>query len=222
MSDLLEGRVDLHSFKGLAACGGFSYGDVLGAGGGWASSVLFHARAKDAFEEFFARSDTFTLGVCNGCQMMSRLKSLVPGADAWPRFVRNRSEQFEARVSTVKIEKSPSIFFAGMEGSLLPIVVAHGEGLVEASQAQLQALEGGLVAARFVDHFGAPTERYPLNPNGSVKGITAVTTPDGRAMIIMPHPERVFRTVQSSWRPRGLGEDGPWLRMFRNARVWVG
>lgn len=224
MSDVLEGRVSLTDFKGLAACGGFSYGDVLGAGGGWARSALFHPRASDVFRAFFARSDTFSLGVCNGCQMMSNLASLVPGADAWPRFVRNTSEQFEARLSMLRVERSPSLFFAGMEGSVLPVAVAHGEGRVEhASREQAAALEAsGLVAARFVDASGQPTERYPLNPNGSKGGVTAVTTPDGRATILMPHPERVFRTVQLSWRPRGWGEDSPWLRFFRNARAWVG
>ncbi len=216
MSDLLEGRFDLSSFKGIAACGGFSYGDVLGAGGGWAKSVLFHTRARSAFEAFFKRTDTFTLGVCNGCQMMSQLKDLIPGAESWPRFVRNRSEQFEARLSTVKIEKSPSIFFKGMEGSILPIAVAHGEGRVE-----LQSDAPLLVAARFVDHNGAATERFPLNPNGSKDGVTAITTPDGRATILMPHPERVIRTAQLSWHPKEWGNDSPWLHFFENARDWV-
>jgi phosphoribosylformylglycinamidine synthase len=224
MSDLLEGRVALAEFTGLVACGGFSYGDVLGAGGGWAKSALFHPKAHDAFLAFFARPDTFTLGVCNGCQMLSHLASLVPGAAAWPRFVRNTSEQFEARLSMVRVEESPSLFFRGMAGSVLPVAVAHGEGRVEfADDAQARALQSqGLVAARFVDHRGQPTERYPLNPNGSTGGITAVTTPDGRATILMPHPERVFRTVQLSWHPKGWGEDSPWMRFFRNARVWVG
>jgi phosphoribosylformylglycinamidine synthase len=217
MSDLLEGRFDLSSFKGIAACGGFSYGDVLGAGGGWAKSVLFHARARSAFEAFFKRTDTFTLGVCNGCQMMSQLKDLIPGAESWPRFVRNRSEQFEARLSMVKIEKSPSIFFKGMEGSILPIAVAHGEGRVE-----LQSDAPLLVAARFVDHNGAATERFPLNPNGSKDGVTAITTPDGRATILMPHPERVIRTAQLSWHPKEWGNDSPWLHFFETARDWVG
>jgi phosphoribosylformylglycinamidine synthase len=222
MSDLLEGRLSLEGFRGLAACGGFSYGDVLGAGGGWAKSILLHPRVRDGFEAFFRRSDTFTLGVCNGCQMVAQLKGLIPGAEAWPRFVRNKSEQFEARVAMVRLEKTPSLFFAGMEGSVLPVAVAHGEGLVEvASPAQLTTLQP-LVAARYVDHLGAPTERYPLNPNGSAGGVTAVTSTDGRATILMPHPERVFRSVQYSWRPKGWGDDGPWLRFFRNARAWVG
>jgi phosphoribosylformylglycinamidine synthase len=224
MSDILEGRVALADFKGLAACGGFSYGDVLGAGGGWAKSALFHPKARDAFHAFFARQDTFTLGVCNGCQMMSNLSELVPGATNWPRFVRNTSEQFEARLALLRIEDSPSLFFKGMAGSVLPVAVSHGEGRVEVRDlAQLEALESaGLVAARYVDHHGQPTERYPLNPNGSTGGITAVTTPDGRATILMPHPERVFRTVQLSWHPKGWGEDSPWMRFFRNARAWVG
>ncbi len=215
MSDLLEGRVELSSFRGLAACGGFSYGDVLGAGGGWAKSVLFHPRTREAFRAFFHRPDTFTLGVCNGCQMMAQLKDLVPGAEAWPRFVRNRSEQFEARLAMVKIEKSPSLFFAGMEGSVLPVAVSHGEGRVE-----LAGSDAFTVSARFVDGSGAPTERYPLNPNGSKAGVTALTTPDGRATILMPHPERVIRSAQLSWHPKAWGDDSPWLRFFENARSW--
>ncbi|MBL8911099.1 MAG: phosphoribosylformylglycinamidine synthase [Archangium sp.] len=215
MSDLLEGRVQLSSFRGLAACGGFSYGDVLGAGGGWAKSALFHGPVREQFAAFFTRKDTFTLGVCNGCQMMSQLKDLIPGADAWPRFVRNRSEQFEARLSMVRVEKSPSLFFAGMEGSVLPIAVAHGEGRVEG---------GGdfVVSARFVDAKGEMTEHYPMNPNGSLGGVTALTTPDGRATILMPHPERVIRTAALSWHPREWGHDSPWLRFFDNAREWCG
>ncbi|HEX5656389.1 MAG TPA: phosphoribosylformylglycinamidine synthase [Polyangiales bacterium] len=215
MSDLLEGRVDLASFKGLAACGGFSYGDVLGAGQGWAKSILFHAGARDAFQAFFARPDTFALGVCNGCQMMSALHELIPGAESWPRFVRNRSESFEARVSLVRIERSPSILFAGMEGSILPIAVAHGEG-----RAELQG--NALVSARFVDHRGEPTERYPQNPNGSPEGVCALTTPDGRITIMMPHPERVTRALNHSWHPSEWSDASPWMRLFRNARVWLG
>ena len=223
MSDLLEGRVGLDGFQGLAACGGFSYGDVLGAGEGWAKSALFHERARAEFARFFARAETFALGVCNGCQMMSNLRELIPGTEAWPRFVRNRSEQFEARLSLVRIEPGPSVLLAGMAGSLLPIAVAHGEGRAEfADAAQQAALErAGLVAARFVDPRGQPTQRYPHNPNGSPDGITAVTTPDGRVTALMPHPERVFRTVQLSWHPAGLGEDSPWMRLFRNARAFV-
>jgi phosphoribosylformylglycinamidine synthase len=223
MSDVLEGRVDLTDCVGLAACGGFSYGDVLGAGGGWAKSALFHARARDVFRRFFERQGTFTLGVCNGCQMLSLLKGLIPGAELWPRFVKNRSEQFEARVCSVRVEHSPSVLLSGLAGALLPIAVAHGEGRVLAEPQALAALQGSrLVAARYVDHLGQPTERYPLNPNGSPGGITAVTTPDGRATLFMPHPERVFRAVQWSWRPPGLEGDSPWMRLFHNARAFVG
>ena len=220
MTDLLTGRVTLEGFKGLAAAGGFSYGDVLGAGGGWAKTILFNERLSEMFGEFFARPDTFSLGVCNGCQMLSRLKSLIPGAEAWPKFVRNRSEQFEARLVQVKIEESPSIFFAGMAGSSMPIVNSHGEGRVEWYRPEDAAK--ALVAARYVDSRGVPTETYPLNPNGSVGGVTSLTTTDGRATIIMPHPERTHRSVQMSWHPRAMGELSPWMRMFENARIWVG
>jgi phosphoribosylformylglycinamidine synthase len=223
MSDILAGRIELAGFRGVAACGGFSYGDVLGAGEGWAKSILYSPRARAEFERFFARKDTFTLGVCNGCQMVSNLKEIIPGAEAWPRFVRNRSEQFEARLAQVSIEPSPSVLLAGMAGSLLPIAVAHGEGRAEFQTPDKQANldRSGLIAARFVDHHGRPTEHYPENPNGSARGITAITTPDGRATIIMPHPERVFRNVQLSWRPDQAGDDSPWMRLFRNARVFV-
>ncbi len=220
MSDILSGRVSLKDYKGLAACGGFSYGDVLGAGGGWAASILHNARARDEFEAFFHRSDTFALGVCNGCQMMSRLSSIIPGAEDWPRFERNLSEQFEARFVMVEVPENPSILFAGMAGSRMPIVVAHGEGrAVFASEAQRKR---ALTCLRYVDNRGRATERYPFNPNGSPRGITGVTTADGRFTIMMPHPERVFRAIQHSWRPDDWGEDGPWLRLFRNARVWLG
>jgi phosphoribosylformylglycinamidine synthase len=226
MTDVLSGTVDLQSFRGIAACGGFSYGDVLGAGEGWAKSILFNARAREAFAGFFGRPDSFTLGVCNGCQMVSNLKELIPGAERWPRFVRNRSEQFEARLALVSIEKSDSIFFQGMEGSRLPIAVAHGEGRAEfGADGDREALERrGAVAARFVDHRGRPTEHYPENPNGAPGGITALTAAGGRVMIIMPHPERVFRNVQLSWHPREWNavDDSPWMRLFRNARAWVG
>jgi phosphoribosylformylglycinamidine synthase len=224
MTDLIAGRARLSDFRGLIACGGFSYGDVLGAGEGWAKSILFQSQLRDAFTEFFARSETFTLGVCNGCQMMAALKSIIPGTEHWPRFVRNRSEQFEARTSLVEIVKSPSVLFAGMAGSRMPIAVAHGEGYAEFVSAQHLAAfsQAGLTAMRFVDNSGSPTQRYPANPNGSPQGITGITTPDGRATLLMPHPERVFRTVQQSWRPDGWGEDSPWMRLFRNARVWVG
>jgi phosphoribosylformylglycinamidine synthase len=224
MSDILEGRVDLASFRGLAACGGFSYGDVLGAGEGWAKSILFNPRARDVFSAFFARSDTFTLGVCNGCQMLSNLRTLIPGAAHFPRFVRNRSEQFEARVSLVRIEPSPSIVFAGMVGSILPIAVAHGEGRAElSSDAALRELDqSGLIAGRYVDNHGEVSARYPANPNGSPHGIAMVSSADGRVTLTMPHPERVFRAVQNSWRPSTWQEDGPFMRLFRNARVWLG
>lgn len=220
MSDILSGRVGLSDFKGAVACGGFSYGDVLGAGKGWARTILFNPRARDAFSAFFGRADTFALGVCNGCQMMSALKSLIPGAEAWPRFERNRVEQFEARFVEVDLPVSPSLFFDGMAGSRLPVVVAHGEGRAEFDSAEQQ--EAALVAMRFVDYAGEVSESYPANPNGSPLGLTGVTTADGRFTIMMPHPERVFRTVQMSWHPDELGEDSPWMRMFRNARRWVG
>jgi phosphoribosylformylglycinamidine synthase len=220
MSDLIAGRMSLASFKGYAACGGFSYGDVLGGGQGWAKSILFNARARKEFEAFFARADTFALGICNGCQMMAALKEIVPGAQHWPSFERNRSEQFEARLVMVEIAESPSIFFRGMAGSRIPSVTAHGEGRAQfGSEADRR---NAIVAARFVDNRGKPTEIYPLNPNGSPEGITGLTTADGRFTILMEHPERVFRTVQMSWAPDGAGEDSPWMRMFRNARVWVG
>lgn len=225
MTDILSGRVSLKDFRGLVACGGFSYGDVLGAGEGWAKSVLFNSRARDEFSAFFARPDTFALGVCNGCQMMSNLHSIIPGAEGWPRFVQNQSERFEARVASLLIEKSPSVLFAGMEGSVLPIAVAHGEGFTEFPSADAAAKfsASGLVAARYVDNHHRPTEHYPLNPNGSPFGTTAITTCDGRVTLMMPHPERVFRVVQQSWAPKSWkGEDAPWLRLFRNARAWVG
>jgi phosphoribosylformylglycinamidine synthase len=222
MSDIIAGRASLAGFKGFAACGGFSYGDVLGAGEGWAKSILFNPRARAEFEAFFARGDSFALGVCNGCQMMSNLHEIIPGAGHWPHFVRNRSEQFEARFVMVEVPESPSLFFQGMAGSRMPVATAHGEGYAEfSSPAQLEAARG-LVALRYVDNRGDLTETYPLNPNGSPGGITGLTTADGRFTILMPHPERVFRAVQHSWRPDGWGEDGPWMRMFRNARKWVG
>ncbi len=220
MSDIIEGRTNLTDFKGFAACGGFSYGDVLGAGEGWAKSILFNPRARNEFTAFFKRADSFALGVCNGCQMMSNLHEIIPGSAGWPHFVRNKSEQFEARFATVEIMPSPSLFFAGMAGSRLPIAVAHGEGYTEFANAAQRA--DAVVALRFVDNRGKPTEIYPFNPNGSPGGITGLTTPDGRFTVLMPHPERVFRTVQNSWHPPEWGEDGPWLRMFRNARKWVG
>jgi len=224
MSDIVDGRVALSGFKGLAACGGFSYGDVLGAGEGWAKSILFNSRARDEFAAFFERGDSFALGVCNGCQMMSNLRELIPGASLWPHFVRNLSEQYEARVCRVQIPDNPSLFFRDMTGSMLPIVVAHGEGRAEfRSEEQIQqVILDKQVALCFVDNHGELARTYPANPNGSPHGITGLTTVDGRFTILMPHPERVFRTVANSWHPQEWGEDGPWLRMFRNARVWVG
>jgi phosphoribosylformylglycinamidine synthase len=222
MSDVIAGRVSLAGFKGFAACGGFSYGDVLGGGQGWAKSILFNATARREFERFFARADTFALGSCNGCQMMAALKGLIPGAGHWPAFLRNRSEQFEARFVMVEIPDSPSILFRGMAGSRMPIATAHGEGRAAFAQPEDQARAAPLVCMRYVDNRGKVTETYPLNPNGSPAGITGLTTPDGRFTIVMPHPERVFRSVQMSWAPDAAGEDSPWMRIFRNARAWVG
>jgi phosphoribosylformylglycinamidine synthase len=222
MSDIIAGRARLADFAGLAACGGFSYGDVLGAGEGWAKSILFNSRARAEFEAFFGRPDTFALGSCNGCQMMGNLTSIIPGAQDWPHFERNLSEQYEARLTLVEIVRSPSIFFAGMHGSRIPIVTAHGEGKATFRDKEHFQRSQPLVAARYVDNRGAPSEVYPYNPNGSPQGVTSFTTPDGRFTVIMPHPERVFRTVAMSWHPEEWGEDSPWMRMFRNARAWVG
>jgi phosphoribosylformylglycinamidine synthase len=221
MSDIIAGRVQLADFKGFAACGGFSYGDVLGAGEGWAKSILFNPRARDEFEAFFNRADSFALGACNGCQMMSNLKGIIPGAQNWPHFERNLSEQYEARLTMVEIQKSPSILFAGMEGSRIPIVTAHGEGKAVFRDAAQRDAARYLVAGRYVDNRGQVTETYPYNPNGSPQGVTALTTPDGRFNILMPHPERVFRTVAMSWHPEEWREDSPWMRIFRNARAWI-
>jgi phosphoribosylformylglycinamidine synthase len=223
MTDILAGRVRLGRFHGLVACGGFSYGDVLGAGEGWAKSILFNARAREEFAAFFARDATFTLGVCNGCQMLAALKELIPGAGVWPRFVRNRSEQYEARLSLVRIPKSNSVLFAGMQGSILPIAVAHGEGRAEFEPGQSAAtlLDRQLVTLQYVDHRDQPTHRYPFNPNGSQLGLAGLCSPDGRVTALMPHPERVFRSVQNSWAPKEWAEDGGWMRLFRNARVFV-
>ncbi len=224
MSDILTGAAVLEDYQGLVACGGFSYGDVLGAGEGWAKSVLFNPQAREQFERFFQRGDSFALGVCNGCQMLSNLRDLIPGADLWPRFVRNESERFEARFSLVEVQKSDSVFFDGMAGSRMPIAVSHGEGRVEVRDAQhLKALEAsGTVAMRYVDNFGQPTQQYPNNPNGSPNAITGLTTQDGRVTIMMPHPERVFRTVANSWHPDSWGENSAWMRMFQNARKNIG
>nr|CRH08144.1 Phosphoribosylformylglycinamidine synthase [Candidatus Magnetococcus massalia] len=224
MASLVDGERTLDDMRGLVACGGFSYGDVLGAGEGWAKTILFDRRMREMFQGFFHRHETFALGVCNGCQMLSVLHDLIPGAENWPRFVRNRSEQFEARFSLVKVAPTPSIFLRDMVGSHLPVAVAHGEGQAEfASQAHLKAAtSAGLVSLNYVDSRLQPATRYPTNPNGSPEGITGMTTTDGRVTIMMPHPERVFRTVQNSWAPEGWGEDGGWMRMFQSARKWVG
>ncbi len=227
MTDLLAGRMRLDDCAGLVACGGFSYGDVLGAGSGWAKTILYHERIKTMFADFFARPETFALGVCNGCQMLAQLKDIIPGAEAWPLFSRNRSEQFEARYTTVEIMASPSVLFRDMAGSRLGVPVAHGEGYVDfgRSGSAEDVAKAGLTVMRYVDNSGRPTERYPLNPNGSADGLTGLTTPDGRVTVMMPHPERVFRSVQMSWRPSETmfqEDSGPWLRMFQNARAFVG
>jgi phosphoribosylformylglycinamidine synthase len=222
MSDLIAGRIHLEQFSGLVACGGFSYGDVLGAGEGWSKSILFNPLLREKFERFFQREDVFALGVCNGCQMMSSLAEIIPGAEHWPRFRRNQSEQFEARVVMLEVGTSPSLFFQGMAGSRIPVPVAHGEGRAVFARGEDQRLIEPLVSLRYVDGLGRVTEHYPENPNGSPQGIAGVTTADGRFSILMPHPERAFRTVQNSWHPGQWGEDGPWLRMFRNARRWLG
>jgi phosphoribosylformylglycinamidine synthase len=222
MSDLLEGRDTLDNYQGLVACGGFSFGDVLGAGGGWAKSVLFHARTRDQFSAFFERGDTFALGVCNGCQMMSHLKDIIPGAGHWPRFLRNKSEQFEARLSLVEVVESPSLFLDGMAGSRLPIATSHGEGRAEFADDGARYAASYTVAMRYVDNHGEVADKYPANPNGSVDGICGLSNEDGRVTIMMPHPERVALTRQNSWHPDDWGNDGPWLRMFRNARVAIG
>ena len=239
MSDLIAGRHDLATFQALVACGGFSYGDVLGAGAGWARTILFSPQLADAFAAFFARPDTLSLGVCNGCQMLSHLKGLIPGADAWPRFVRNRSEQYEGRLSSVEILSSPSLWLDGMAGDRLPIVVSHGEGRADfgldgqggdADTGTTDALAARMAAAHpalgFVDGLGQATETYPLNPNGSPQGVTGFASADGRATIMMPHPERVFRLAQWSWAPRELRDSGldhsPWMRLWHNARRQFG
>ncbi|MBP7018043.1 phosphoribosylformylglycinamidine synthase subunit PurQ, partial [Candidatus Saccharibacteria bacterium] len=219
MTDLLAGRNQLSEFAGLAAGGGFSYGDVLGGGGGWAKTILFHEDLKVQFGEFFAREDTFSLGFCNGCQMLSQIKQLIPGAENWPRFTTNESQRFEARLVMTEIRKSPSIIFKGMEGSKLPVPVAHGEGRTkfDSSQDQINAL----TALRYVDNYGQSAKYFPLNPNGSIDGNTGFTTRDGRATILMPHPERAFLTKQFSWAPKTWGYESPWLQLFANAREFV-
>lgn len=224
MSDIMSGRQRLEDCHGLVACGGFSYGDVLGAGEGWAKSILFNDAVRQQFGDFFERSNTFALGVCNGCQMLSALQAVIPGSEHWPRFARNLSEQYEARLSLVKVESSPSILLSGMEGSYLPIVVAHGEGRAQfADEAQRDALESaGQVAMRFIDHDLQTAAAYPANPNGSPAGITGLCNADGRVTIMMPHPERVYRAAQLSWCPPDWQTDSGWMRLFRNARVWLG
>ena len=222
MSDVLAGRITLEQFAGLAACGGFSYGDVLGAGEGWAKSILFNSMARDQFEGFFNRNDTFSLGVCNGCQMLSNLKSLIPGTEHWPHFVTNQSARFEARVAMVEVMESKSVLLDGMAGSRMPIAVSHGEGQAEFANDNALSQVGAQVAMRYVDNYGKPTMQYPANPNGSPQGITGLTSLDGRSTIMMPHPERVFRAVANSWRPDDWQEDGAWMRIFRNARKFVG
>ena len=223
MTDLLAGRATLDAFQGLVACGGFSYGDVLGAGVGWARSVLFNDQLREQFAAFFARPDTFSLGVCNGCQMLSHLRELIPGAQHWPRFLRNRSEQFEARLCTVEVTESRSVLLRDMRGSRLPIAVAHGEGRAEFAPGALDALAAHeQLSLRYVDHYGKTSERYPCNPNGSPDGITGLCSQDGRTTIMMPHPERAFRNVQLSWKPAAWdGEEGPWLKLFQNALTFV-
>jgi len=221
MTDLIEGRFQLNEFQALVACGGFSYGDVLGAGSGWAKCILYNAAIKEQFERFFADLNTIALGVCNGCQMLSQLKSIIRGADSWPYFVRNKSEQFEARLSNISVLKSPSVFLQGMENSLLPIPVAHGEGRTDfACTGNLEhCLKDNLVGMRYIDSKAQPSEIYPINPNGSEQGNTCFTTPDGRVTIMMPHPERCFRSVQMSYGYNHFkGENGPWMRLFENAR----
>jgi phosphoribosylformylglycinamidine synthase len=220
MSDLQSGRAKLADFQGIVACGGFSYGDTLGAGIGWARSITFNLALAAQFQAFFARNDTFGLGVCNGCQMFAELADIIPGAQHWPRFTTNQSQRFEARLSLVEVLDSPSIFLRGMAGARLPVAVAHGEGF--ANFARRGDAAQALASLRFVDHHGAPTEAYPLNPNGSPGGLTGVTTADGRFTALMPHPERVFRNIQMSWTSLPLEGASPWSQIWRNARVWVG
>ncbi|MDY6994440.1 MAG: phosphoribosylformylglycinamidine synthase subunit PurQ, partial [Pseudomonadota bacterium] len=224
MSDILAGRVHLQDIQGIVACGGFSYGDVLGAGTGWAQSILFNSKAYDEFAAFFQRADTFALGVCNGCQMMAQLRSLIPGADHWPTFITNESEQFEARLVMVEVLNSPSLFFRDLAGARLPIIIAHGEGRAHFHQAHApqEVLDQALVTLRYVNNHGQMTQSYPANPNGSPLGITGLTTADGRFNIMMPHPERLFWRHQYSWLPTDWPyAAGPWMALFKNARRWL-
>ena len=221
MSDLLSGVDQLDNYQGIVACGGFSYGDVLGAGGGWAKSILYNNQLSDQFAEFFNRKNTFSLGVCNGCQMMSHLKTMIPGAEYWPEFKRNKSEQFEARFSLVKIESTNSIFLAEMAGSQIPIATSHGEGRAVFPSSEVRQHAKPHIAVRYIDNYGNIAERYPENPNGSIEGVCGLTSSDGRATIIMPHPERVSRTTQNSWHPDDWEDEGPWFQMFKNARKYL-
>jgi phosphoribosylformylglycinamidine synthase len=220
MTDLQSRRHSLADFQGIVACGGFSYGDTLGAGIGWARSITFNAVLSQQFRDFFSRKDTFGLGVCNGCQMFAELAGIIPGAEAWPRFTTNRSERFEARLAMVEVLESPSLFFQGMAGARLPIAVAHGEGYPNFAHRGNEAKV--LAAMRFVDNHGQPTDRYPFNPNGGANGLTAVTTPDGRFTALMPHPERVFRNIQMSWTSGDPSAHSPWMQIWHNARKGVG
>jgi phosphoribosylformylglycinamidine synthase len=220
MSDLVAGRHTLAEFAGFAACGGFSYGDVLGAGRGWAASILYHNELRDQFAAFFADESKFAVGMCNGCQMLAHLKSIIPGAEHWPTFARNTSEQYESRLVTLEVLDAGSILFRGMAGSRIPVVAAHGEG--RAVFAEGSKAGKATACVRFVDNRGKATETFPYNSNGSPDGLAGFTAASGRVTILMPHPERVFRTVQMSWHPREWGEDSPWMRIFRNARVFVG
>jgi phosphoribosylformylglycinamidine synthase len=223
LSDVMEGRVDLADFSGLVACGGFSYGDVLGAGGGWAKSILLQEKVRRVFAAFFERPDTFSLGVCNGCQMLAGLKAIIPGAEGWPCFVKNTSEQFEARLVSVRVNESASVFFRGMSGSVLSVPVAHGEGRAEFADndSVTKALATRLVPLQYVDNYHNVTERYPFNPNGSIRGVASFTTSDGRATILMPHPERAFMSRQLFRSVPPVAPYSEWLQFFQNAKAWV-
>jgi len=222
MQDLLDGSKNINNFNGMAVCGGFSYGDVLGAGGGWSKTILYNSKIKDQFEEFFQKDSTFTLGVCNGCQMLSNIKAIIPGADAWPRFIKNYSDQFEARLVQVEIKNSNSVLLDSMNGWQVPIASAHGEGrtLFKNNKQTQSLVSSNQIAMQFIDSSGQPTEKYPLNPNGSIDGITGITAAKGRVTIMMPHPERVFRASQFSWKPDSWKEFSPWMQIFVNAKLF--